>query len=79
MSEGFQLKHHLLNMQLQVDQNSLQIQVDIQQMFLLGGRGGGLPRKKSRRILMCVALCLFSKVGLVSWSFKEKFGGENQS
>lgn len=59
MSEGFQLKHHLLNMQLQVDQNSLQIQVDIQQMFLLGGRGGGLPRKKSRRILMCVVLFVF--------------------
>lgn len=51
MSECFQLKHHLLNMQLQVDQNSLQIHVDTQQIVCLGK---SLPRKKSRSILFCV-------------------------
>lgn len=48
----FQLKHHLLNMQLLFDQNTLQIHVvDIQQIVCLGK---SLPRKKSRSILFCV-------------------------
>lgn len=58
MSECFQLKHHLLNMQLQVDQNSLQIHVDIQQIVCLGK---SLPRKKKQKhFVLCFVVFFFS-------------------
>lgn len=53
MSEGFRLEHHLLNMQLQVDQNSLQIQVDIQHFFCWG-EGGEVYLERKAEGFWCV-------------------------